>query len=188
MSGIRLASAMDHTVDGPPGTLTEIESQPDLARLTIRTELEPGRQLRIMKVLAYGWSSRRPAPALRDQVDAALASAMRTGWDGLLADQRAYLDRSGSGADIEIDGDAELQQAVRFAVFYVLQAGARAELRAIPAKGLTGRGYDGHTFWDKEVYVAARADLHGARRRGATPCAGAIRPWTSRRPAPASSA
>ena len=144
---------MDHTVDGPPGTLTDIESQPDLARLTVTTELEPGQQLRIMKVLAYGWSSRRPAAALRDQTEAALASAFRTGWDGLLADQREYLDRFWEGADIEIDGDPELQQAVRFAIFSVLQAGARAEMRAIPAKGLTGRGYDGHTFWDQEIFV-----------------------------------
>src|SRR5204863_5763748 len=34
-----------------------------------------------------------------------------------------------------------------------LQSGARAEQRAIPAKGLTGPGYDGHTFWDAERFV-----------------------------------
>jgi alpha,alpha-trehalose phosphorylase len=152
-SRIRVASAMDHVVDGPEGTLTSVESHPDLARLTVTTELQPGEQLRIMKVLAYGWSSRRPTAALRDQTEAALASAFRTGWDGLLADQSEYLDRFWEGADIEIDGDPELQQAVRFAIFSVLQASARAEVRAIPAKGLTGRGYDGHTFWDQEIFV-----------------------------------
>jgi len=47
----------------------------------------------------------------------------------------------------------EIQQAVRFALFHVLQASARAERRAIPAKGLTGSGYDGHAFWDSETYV-----------------------------------
>jgi alpha,alpha-trehalose phosphorylase len=35
----------------------------------------------------------------------------------------------------------------------VVQSAARAERRAIPAKGLTGRGYDGHTFWDMEMYT-----------------------------------
>ena len=45
------------------------------------------------------------------------------------------------------------QQAVRFSLFHVLQAGARAEGRAIPAKGLTGPGYDGHAFWDTETFV-----------------------------------
>src|SRR5690606_4946857 len=106
-----------------------------------------------VKFLGYGWSSRRSMPALRDQVDAALAAAKRTGWSGLLASQREYLDRVWAQADVEIDGDPELQQAVRFAIFQVIQAAARAEQRAIPAKGLTGRGYDGHTFWDQETYT-----------------------------------
>ncbi len=43
--------------------------------------------------------------------------------------------------------------AVRFALFHVLQAGARAEGRALAAKGLTGSGYDGHAFWDTESFV-----------------------------------
>jgi alpha,alpha-trehalose phosphorylase len=51
------------------------------------------------------------------------------------------------------DGDAEIQQAVRFGLFHILQAAARAEFRPIAAKGLTGPGYDGHTFWDTETFV-----------------------------------
>ena len=78
---------------------------------------------------------------------------MHTGWDGLLEEQRSYLDTFWAAADIEIDGDAELQQAIRFALFHTLQAGARGEQRPIPAKGLTGPGYDGHTFWDTEALV-----------------------------------
>ncbi len=60
---------------------------------------------------------------------------------------------SGSAADVEIDGEPRLQQALRFGMFHVLQAGARSEGRAIPAKGLTGSGYDGHAFWDTETFV-----------------------------------
>jgi alpha,alpha-trehalose phosphorylase len=52
-----------------------------------------------------------------------------------------------------VDGDEQLQQAVRFALFHVLQASARAEDRPIAAKGLTGPGYDGHVFWDTETFV-----------------------------------
>ncbi len=72
---------------------------------------------------------------------------------GLLAEQREYLDKFWERADVEVEGDAELQQAVRFALFHTLQAGARGEQRAIAAKGLTGPGYDGHTFWDTETFV-----------------------------------
>jgi alpha,alpha-trehalose phosphorylase len=152
-SGLLMAAAMDHLVDGPDETITEAESEPDLARLTVSTELEPGQRLRIVKFLAYGWSSQRTLPSLRDQVDLALAAARRTGWDGLRRAQRDYLDEVWQHADVVLEGDPALQQAVRFAVFHVVQAAARAELRAIPAKGLTGSGYDGHTFWDMEAYT-----------------------------------
>ena len=103
--------------------------------------------------MSYGWSARRSVPAVRAQVEAALRDAKRTGWDGLAVAQRAYLDDFWDRADVELEGDAELQQAIRFALFHTLQAGARAEQRPIPAKGLTGPGYDGHTFWDTEAYV-----------------------------------
>jgi len=152
-SGLRIAAALDHLVDGPADTVTVAESEPDLARVTVSTELEPGATLTVVKLLGYGWSSRRSVPALRDQVDAALSSARRVGWDGLVEAQRAYLDEVWSSADVEIEGDPALQQALRFAVFQIVQAAARAEQRAIPAKGLTGRGYDGHTFWDMETYT-----------------------------------
>lgn len=153
VSGLRMAAGIDHMIDGPAGTVTEAESEPDLARVTISTELAPGQRLSVVKLLAYGWSSVRSGPALRDQVDAALAAAKRTGWEGLLAGQREYLDDVWDRADVEVEGDPRLQQAVRFAIFHVVQAAARAEQRAIPAKGLTGRGYDGHTFWDMDTYI-----------------------------------
>jgi alpha,alpha-trehalose phosphorylase len=154
LSGLRLAAAMDHVVEGPAGTeIGEAESGDDLGRVTITADLEPGQRLRVVKFLAYGWSSRRSTAALRDQVAAALAEARHTGWDGLAGAQREYLDDFWDRADVEVEGDAELQQALRFALFHTLQAGARAERRAIPAKGLTGPGYNGHTFWDSETFV-----------------------------------
>jgi len=152
-SRLLMAAGMDHVIEGPEGTVTTAESEPDLGRLTVSTELEQGQRLRIVKFLAYGWSSQRSLPSLRDQVDLALAAARRTGWDGLCRAQRGYLDDVWQRADVQIEGDPALQQAVRFAIFQVMQAAARAEMRAIPAKGLTGSGYDGHTFWDMEAYT-----------------------------------
>jgi alpha,alpha-trehalose phosphorylase len=153
VSGLRMAAGMSHVVTGPQKMSRATESRPDLGRATLATELSPGEQLHIVKFIGYGWSSQRSRPALIDQIVSALAAAHLTGWDGLLAEQRAYLDEFWDGADVEVDGDAEIQQAVRFGLFHILQAGARAEYRPIAAKGLTGSGYDGHTFWDTETYV-----------------------------------
>ncbi|MFE5143169.1 glycoside hydrolase family 65 protein [Streptomyces fagopyri] len=152
-SKLRVAASADHTVQGPERTQTSGESSDDVARLTVMSSLDPGEKLRIDKLVAYGWSRMRSLPAVRDQVQAALAAAGSTGWQGLVDEQRHYLDEFWARSDVEVDGDEEIQQAVRFALFHVLQAGARAELRAIPAKGLTGTGYDGHSFWDTETFV-----------------------------------
>ncbi|MGI9062288.1 MAG: glycoside hydrolase family 65 protein [Pseudonocardiaceae bacterium] len=152
-SGLTVAAAMDHELDAPDGLRTGIAAEGDLARLTAAVDVPAGGCLRLTKFLCYGWSSQRSVPALRAQVDAALAGARQTGWDGLLAEQRSYLDEFWDAADVELDGDPEVQQAVRFALFHILQAGARGESRAISAKGLTGPGYDGHAFWDTETFV-----------------------------------
>jgi alpha,alpha-trehalose phosphorylase len=152
-SGLLMAAAMDHVVDGPPGTDSSSESFDDQARVTVAAGLARGERLRVVKLLAYGWSGQRKLPSITAQVRAAVVEARHTGWDGLLADQRAYLDDFWDRADVEIEGDTELQAAVRASMFHCLQASARAEQRAIPAKGLTGPGYDGHTFWDTEAFV-----------------------------------
>lgn len=152
-SGLHLAAGMDHEIDFPDKADAFIRSDPDLARLTVAATVPEGTKLSLTKYIGYGWSARRSVPALRAQVDAALAMAMETGWDALKADQINYLEDFWRDADVELDGDPELQQAVRFALFHVLQAGARGQSRAIPAKGLTGPGYDGHTFWDTESFI-----------------------------------
>ncbi|RIV37048.1 glycoside hydrolase family 65 protein [Micromonospora radicis] len=153
VSGLRVAAAMEHEVESAARTSIESEGYEDWVRTTVGCVLEPGQKLRVVKYLTYGWSSRRSLPALRDQVGAALAAARLDGWDGLVREQREYLDEFWDAADVEVDGDPEVQQAVRFGLFHVLQAGARAERRPISAKGLTGPGYDGHAFWDTEMFV-----------------------------------
>jgi alpha,alpha-trehalose phosphorylase len=152
-SGLRLAAAMSHEVTGPQRMDAHVQTFPDLGRATVATRLAEGEKLEVVKYVAYGWSSQRTRPALHDQVAAALALARLTGWEGLLAEQHDYLEQFWDGADVQVEGDAEIQQAVRFGLFHILQAGARAEYRPIAAKGLTGPGYDGHTFWDTETFV-----------------------------------
>jgi trehalose/maltose hydrolase-like predicted phosphorylase len=148
-----MAAGMSHLVECPSRTEIDIDVRADWGRTTVVCELEPGESIRVVKFLAYGWSSLRSETAITDQVSAALVGAKFSGWDGLVEQQRTFLDDFWDAADVEVEGNPELQQAVRFALFHVLQSGARAERRAIPSKGLTGAGYDGHTFWDTEGFV-----------------------------------
>jgi alpha,alpha-trehalose phosphorylase len=152
-SGLQMAAGADHLIEGPQEFSSHTSVDPDWARTTIGTQLEPGQRLAITKFVAYGWSSQRSVPALRDQVDAALSAVAHTGWQRLVDEQRDYVQEFWDGADVCVQGDPVVQQAVRFGLFHILQAAARAEQRPIPAKGLTGSGYDGHAFWDTEAYV-----------------------------------
>ncbi|GII86952.1 glycosyl hydrolase [Sphaerisporangium siamense] len=152
-SGLPVAAAMWHEIDGPEDMRVDAAGTGDVNRVTIATLLTPGRRLRLVKYLSYGWSPERSRSALHDQVVAALAAARLVGWEGLRTRQRRFLDDFWHGADVEVEGDAEVQQAVRFAMFHLLQSAARVQDAPIPAKGLTGAGYDGHAFWDTEAYV-----------------------------------
>jgi alpha,alpha-trehalose phosphorylase len=152
-SKLRLAAGMTHNVHGPTRRATSTESFDDMGRLLVAAEVAVGEELCLEKFVGYGWSAQRSRPALVDQVVGALAAAKLIGWQGMVTEQRQFLDEFWEGADVEVDGDVEIQQAVRFGLFHILQAGARTENRPIAAKGLTGTGYDGHIFWDTETFV-----------------------------------
>lgn len=151
-SGIHVAVAMDHDVTGADASCST-GADDDVARTTVRARLASGDGIRVVKYVAHEWSDALTDAALRDRAEAAVATAAELGWEGLAAEQREYLDGYWAVADVRIEGSARLQQAVRFAQFQVLQAAARAEVRSIPGKGLTGPGYEGHTFWDAEAFV-----------------------------------
>jgi alpha,alpha-trehalose phosphorylase len=140
-SGLAVAAAVAHRTDGDQTVM----AGPDRIRCTITGT----GSLRVDKILAYAWGAQAPADQARRDRDA----AVELGFDGLLDAQRAYLDEFWADADVELEGDPEVQQAVRFGLFHVLQAGAQAGPHPIAAKGLTGNGYDGHTLWDTESFV-----------------------------------
>lgn len=145
-----------------------------------------------------GWLERLAAYAPdRSAAREALAAAERTGFESLLAEHRRAWARRWETADIVIEGDAELQLAVRFALFHLMASVADDGEAAVGARGLSGRGYRGHVFWDSDVFVlpflaathppAARAMLEYRLRRLDAARAAAVRlgyagarfPWES---------
>ena len=83
----------------------------------------------------------------------ALAAAERLGVERLLAEQRTAWARRWAAADVRIEGDPELQRAVRFCLFHLMASVADRPEAALGAKGLSGAGYHGHVFWDSDVFV-----------------------------------
>ena len=153
-SGLRMACAMDHVfeADGPV-ELEEAECIEDRARVVFLAQAHEGSRVRIVKFLAYHHSASAEAGELRFRTNRTLDRAMSDGFERLLIEQERRVEAFWDASDVEIEGDPDVQQAIRFNLFQLMQASARVEGFGIPAKGLTGLGYEGHYFWDTEIYV-----------------------------------
>lgn len=148
-----VAAGMDHLLAGEPPHEAVAEIAESLARWSLRATVEPGRPLRLVKLLAYSWApGADPAPLAAD-VERSLDLAGSLGFAALAENQRAALDEVWDRADIELEGDPEIQHALRYSLFQIHQNAALSAGHAIPAKGLTGGGYNGHTFWDTEIFL-----------------------------------
>ncbi len=152
-SRMTLAVGVDHDLDFEGHAEINATTGKDSAKWVARLDARPGQTIRLTKSVAYHTSKGVPVPELADRCVRTLDRVKALGVDEIAARQRKFLDDFWSRADVEMVGQPALQQAVRWNLFQVLQASARAEQSGIPAKGVTGSGYEGHYFWDTEIYV-----------------------------------
>jgi alpha,alpha-trehalose phosphorylase len=155
-SGMTLGLAVDHVIDVDRDHGVEADVDEDGGRVVVTADGEAGTVLRITKYAAYQTSRSVPATELVDRCRRTLDRVVPQGFAALLRHQRRHLDAFWERADVEVRAEPDpdrLQQAVRWNLFQLAQASWRAEDAGIPAKGLTGQAYEGHYFWDTEVYV-----------------------------------
>lgn len=85
---------------------------------------------------------------------AGLQKKLSNRWfQSFLQAQTAYLDNFWKQSDIIIKGDSDMQEGIRFNLFHLLQSAGRDRFSNIAAKGLSGEGYEGHYFWDTEIFM-----------------------------------
>ncbi|MEE9608989.1 MAG: glycosyl hydrolase family 65 protein [Myxococcota bacterium] len=152
-SQMTLACGVEHSVATECSYSVETRCSEDEAKVVFSVAAQPGESFRITKFIAYHTSRSAPVAELCERTERTLDRAARQGFEELRQGQRRYVDAFWKRSDVEIRGDTSLQQAIRFNLFHILQATARAEGVGVPAKGLTGEGYEGHYFWDTEIYV-----------------------------------
>ena len=152
-SGITLACGMDHEI-ATEGRLRESSRcAEDRAEVVFSIDVKKDQSVRLVKYLVYHYSHECDVEELCNRAERTLDRNMELGEAQLFEEQRKHFDTFWERGDVEIEGDPQLQQAVRFNLFQIRQATARSEGHGIPAKGLTGHGYEGHYFWDGEIYV-----------------------------------
>ena len=152
-SKMTLAVAADHHMETANQFTQHVTVEEDVAKMTYRIDAQPGHPISLTKVVAYHTSRGVPARELIDRCRRTLDRADEEGVDHQFAEQEEWLTRFWERSDVEVPGQPEIQQAVRWNLFQIAQASARAEGNGIPAKGVTGSGYGGHYFWDTEIYV-----------------------------------
>ncbi|HET6966447.1 MAG TPA: glycoside hydrolase family 65 protein, partial [Acidimicrobiales bacterium] len=156
-SGMSLAVGVDHRVETSCPCEVAFEDEPDGDTLVVTADASPGQTLRITKYVAYHASRRAPVGEVMGRCRRTLDRAVTLTFEDVARTQREHLDRAWGRADVRVGLDApdatRLQQAIRWNLFQLIQASWRAEGAGIPAKGLTSQTYDGHYFWDTEIYV-----------------------------------
>jgi alpha,alpha-trehalose phosphorylase len=156
-SGMTIAVAADHLLHTTDEYETVARAEDDLAKVVFRVDATQGTTMRLQKTVAYHSSRGVAVRELSDRCDRTLDRASRHGLAHYVADQRGWYAAFWEAADVEICGDTDehraVQQATRYNLFSLAQASARIDGHGVPAKGMTGSGYEGHYFWDTEVYV-----------------------------------
>ncbi len=93
------------------------------------------------------------ASIMEKEAQKELENLLGKGKEGLKKENREFFADARDKSDIEIDGDPDDQQGIRFCLFNLLQAySGLAPDNNIGAKGLSGESYSGHAFWDSETY------------------------------------
>ena len=153
-SGLTLGCGMDHVLSAESDLTANAKCNDDFAAVVFKGVVKRGRSIRLHKFLSYHYSDNAAPHEIRAQTGWTLDRAIEQSFGRILAQQRSDVSAFWSRADVQIEGGtSRTQQVIRWNLFQLLQASERSEGHGIAARGLTGRTYEGHYFWDTEIYV-----------------------------------
>ncbi|MBD8485899.1 glycoside hydrolase family 65 protein [Frigoribacterium sp. CFBP 8759] len=152
-SGMTIAVGAEHRIETDAEWDQSSQIDDDIAKHVYRVKAQAGQKVRLTKTITYHTSRGVPPRELADRCDRTLDRAAETPTAEIFEHQRAWLDDFWQRSDVQVAGQPEIQQAVRWNLFQLAQATARTDGQGVAAKGVTGSGYGGHYFWDTEIYV-----------------------------------
>jgi alpha,alpha-trehalose phosphorylase len=153
-TGFLISCAVLHEINIPAGGVTARLDR-EITR-TYRLPCREGEKIIFTKWITYHTDNNSAgSPELLSQRAARyVRDAAETGYEKIKKEQRTFCDNYWYHTDIEIYRETKLQQGLRFNSFQLLQSVGRDGKTSISAKGLSGEGYEGHYFWDTEIFVA----------------------------------
>ena len=152
-SKLKLACAMEHSQQGgTPAEVDRIETSESVA-VRHRLTLNKGESACLVKFVSYYTSRDYPEDELAGLALKTVKKGMETGFQALLETQQQHLDDYWKKIGVNIEGDSSADQAMHLNLFHLRQAAGCDGKTGIGAKGLSSEGYDGHYFWDTEIYM-----------------------------------
>ena len=157
-----LTCATDHALESSCSHLHRVTCTPDFGQVAYTIDAKPGCPIQLTKYIVYHTSETASSEELCGRAEWTMDRVRTQGFHQLVTSQEQYVHDFWRRSDVRIKdiseqrakrSTVEIQQAIRFNLFHILQASARAEGAGVPAKGLTGQAYEGHYFWDTEIYV-----------------------------------
>jgi alpha,alpha-trehalose phosphorylase len=157
-----LACGIDHEIESDGAHRYTTECTEDSGHVVFTIEAQSGSTIRLTKYMAYHTSKTDSPDEVGRRAEWTLNRSMTQGFPELLAEQEQYLHDFWMKSDVQVSNikterarlsTVEMQQAIRVNLFHILQASARAEENGVAAKGLTGQAYEGHYFWDTEIFL-----------------------------------
>lgn len=149
-TGFTLCTAVAHDLDQKVDAQWAYSSEEHSAVWTACVQAEEEKPLRLIKYTVITESRRCEKPEAEAK---ACMQRVRGQLTALYQRQRAFLADFWQRADMRIDGDEQDQIAMIFNMYQLLQSAGRDGRCSIAAKGLSGEGYEGHYFWDTEMYM-----------------------------------
>jgi alpha,alpha-trehalose phosphorylase len=152
-SGMRIACGADHVFECDCRYAVNVQRSEESSKIVFSVAARPQMPIRIIKYVTYHTSRRAELTELCERAERTLDRARELGCKLLFEEQKRYVEKFWQRSDVQVKGNTAIQQAIRFNLFHLLQAAGRAEGTGVPAKGLTGMGYEGQYFWDTEIYM-----------------------------------
>jgi alpha,alpha-trehalose phosphorylase len=161
-SQLTLACATEPALETTCRNTYKVVHTEDFGQVAFTIQARPSAPIELTKYIVYHTSRTASADELCGLADWTMDRVTSQGFQKLLVAQEQYMDDFWRRSDVRVRDvrqertkrtTVEIQQAIRFNLFHILQAAARAENTGVPAKGLTGKAYEGHYFWDTEIYL-----------------------------------
>lgn len=150
-SGLMVCTGVKGNLSKEGEKITNLNVKEHRVDRSIKTDIQKGETVTYTQYVVFTDSIRSSdcKKAAEEEMDKALREPLTRHYD----DQKSYLEQFWESSDVDIEGDDDLCRATKYNMYQLVQSVSKDRFGNIAAKGLSGEGYEGHFFWDTEMFM-----------------------------------